>query len=142
MKKLLITIFSLLFIVSFSLAQSKKKSGKLDRKTYTCDVTQDGKKKSNPDELKFSGGVFQCKTLLDDDFKASEYETTTDSSASPPVITFTCEAKNEKEDVYTWTGTVTGDDIQGTATLVSKKGKTKKSFTYSGTLKGKKPKKN
>ena len=143
MKKTIITLLSLLLFVSFGNAQSKKKSGKLDRKSYTCDVTPDGKKKAEPvkDELKFSGGTFQCKTLTDEGFKASEYDATVDSSASPPSYSFTCNAKDDKDDTYTWTGTVTGDDIQGTGVLTNKKGKTKKSCTFSGTLKGKKPKK-
>lgn len=139
MKKIIVSLLGFLLIINLSYAQSKKKSGKLDRKSYTCQVIL--KKKSAVDELKFAGGTFQCKTLLDEGFKASEYETTVDSSASPPTITFTCEAKDDKENVFTWTGTVTGDDLEGTATLTDKKGKTKKSYSFNGTLKGKKPKK-
>ena len=143
MKKTIVTLLSLLLFINFGYSQSKKKSGKLDRKTYTCDVTPDGKKKATPvsDELKFTGGTFQCKTLIDEGFKASEYDVTVDSSASPPSVTFTCNAKDDKDNVYIWTGTVSGDNIEGTGTLVTKKGKTKKSCTFSGMLKGKKPKK-
>jgi hypothetical protein len=143
MKKMIVTLLGFLLIINLGYAQSKKKSGNLDRKTYACDVTPDGKKKAKavPDELKFSGGTFQCKLLLGENFKVSEYDATVDSSTSPPTITFTCEAKDEKENVFIWTGKVTGDDIEGTATLTNKKGKTEKSFSFSGTLKGKKSKK-
>ena len=45
MKKILITLISLALIGNFANAQSKKKAaGKLDRKTYTCDVTPEGKR--------------------------------------------------------------------------------------------------
>lgn len=142
MKNTLYVLLGFALMLNVSQAQSKKKSGKLDRKTFTCQVLPDAKKpKPIPDELKFSGGTFSCKTMTDDGFKATEYDVTFDSTTSPPTCTFTCDAKNDKEDVYSWTGKITGDDIDGTATLVTKKGKTKKSFSFTGTLKGKKPKK-
>ncbi|MGP8214290.1 MAG: hypothetical protein ACLQQ4_01870 [Bacteroidia bacterium] len=138
MKKTIVTLLGFLMVMNFSYGQAKKKSGKLDKKTYTCVITPAGKKKSLPDEIKFSGGIFQCKELTDAGFKPSEYEATVDTVAFPHETSFTCEAKDDKDNTFTWEGKVTGDDIEGSATLTDKKGKTKKSLTFTGTLKGKK----
>jgi len=140
MRKIIATLLGIMLILNFTYAQSKKKSGKLDKKTYVCEVLPDGKKKANIDELKFVSGTFQSKDMTDDGFKAAEYETTIDSSGAQRIISFTCTAKDDKEGTYEWTGKVTGDEIEGTGKLTSAKGKTKKSFSFTGSLKGKKTK--
>lgn len=143
MKKIAQVGITLALMVNVAFAQSKKvPPGPLDKKTYTCDVTEDGKKKPETvkDDLKFSAGKFQCKSLLEEGFKPTAYEATTDSSEKPYVTTFTVEAVGEKELMYKWDGTITEDNIEGTATL-TKKGKQKAAYTFTGTLKGKKPKK-
>lgn len=137
MKRITATLLALLCMISFSYAQ-RKKPGKLDRKTYEVEMLIVGKKKATIDEFKFVSGTFQCKLMTDDEFRASPYDATVDSSTSPPTITYTCTAKNAKDDQFTFTGTVKGDDIEGTADLVDKKGKAKKSYTYTGVTKGKK----
>lgn len=142
MKKLVQVGITLALMVNVAFAQSKKvPPGPLDKKTYTCEVTEDGKKKPETvkDDLKFATGKFSCKLLLEEGFKATPYEASTDSTEKPYVTTFTVTAEGEKEMVYTWEGTITEDGIEGTATL-TKKGKTKKSYTYTGTQKGKKTK--
>jgi hypothetical protein len=138
MKKVIVTLLSFLLIVNFSHAQAKKKGGKLDRKTYVCEFILTGKKKAEGDEVKFSGGTMVCKMMQDDGFKATAYESSVDSSSAPPVISFSMEAKDDKENTFKWEGKVTGDDIEGTAIITDKKGKVKKSYSFDGVIKGKK----
>jgi hypothetical protein len=139
MKKIIFTLLGLMLVVGFSFGQAKKPhKGKLDRKTYEIEVLPDGKKKATIDELKFVSGSLDSKMMTDDGFKAAPYDASVDSSATPPEISFSCTASDDKEGTYEWTGKVTGDDIEGSGKLTTKKGKTKKSFTFSGTLKGKK----
>ena len=142
MKKGIVLLIGLILMIGFANAQSKKGKGrKLDKKTYVCDFLQSGGKDAFQDELKFVNGQFLCGIMQDDGFRATEYEATIDSAGGDaPTITFTCSAKNDKGDEYLWTGKVTGDDMTGTGCLVNKKGKTKKSYTFSGTLKLKKGK--
>lgn len=144
MKKVIQFCIALALVSGTAAAQKKEKvpPGPLDKKTYTCDVTEDGKKKPETvkDDLKFASGKFSCKMLMSEGFQATPYEAVFDSSASPITCTFTAEATGEKELVFKWEGTITEDGVEGTAVL-SKKGKTKKSYTFTGTQKGKKPKK-
>jgi hypothetical protein len=140
MKKVVVALLGFLLLVSFASAQTKKKvtKGKLDKKAYVCTFLQGGGKDAFQDELKFTAGTFLCGIMTEDGFKAAAYDCIVDSSGDTPTITFTCEIKNAKEDVYSWSGTITGDDITGNASLANKKGKIKKTYTFNGTLKGKK----
>lgn len=141
MKKAIQIGFILLFTVNISFAQSKK-GGPLDKKTFTCEFIEEGKKKAEPvkDDLKFTGGKFQCKILLNEGFKATVYEFSIDSTDSSMPLTFWADIPGEKDEIFKWTATVTGDEIEGTATLF-KKEKVKKRYNFSGTIKGKKVKK-
>ena len=130
-------LLAFIFVAGVAYGQAKK--GPLDKKIYTCEVTQDGKKKATPvkDDLKFATGKFNCKTMTEEGYKTAAYEAEVDSSSTPPTYTFRCESA-DGEDSFTWEGTIDGEgNISGTATI-TKKGKTKKSFTYTGSQKGKK----
>ena len=131
---------ALAVVLCTGVAFGQAKKGPLDKKTYACEVTQDGKKKAEPvkDDLKFATGKFSCKMLTEEGYKASPYEAEADSTVTPPTYTFRCEAAGEKDESFTWEGAIDGEgNISGTATI-TKKGKTKKSFSYTGVLKGKK----
>ena len=52
---------------------------------------------------------------------------------------FTAESVNGDKEKLAWTGSVTGEDIEGTI-ILSKKEKVKKQWTFSGTQKSKKKK--
>ncbi len=145
MKKIIGATLMLAFMASTVLAQKKEKvpPGPLDKKTYTIDLTKDGKKPgpAEKEELSFKMGKFSWKKMIADGYKATAYEATFDSTASPITCTFSVEATGDNKDlVYKWDGTITGDDVEGTAAVL-KKGKQKESYTFTGTLKGKKPKK-
>jgi len=142
MKKLVFALLSFVLIANIATAQTKRKSnkGKLDKKSYVCTFLLAGGKDAFQDELKFANGTFICGIMQDDGFKASSYDAIIDSTADPRTITFTCSATNEKGDDYEWTGTVTGENMVGKATLSNKKGKLKKSYTFDGDLKSTKKK--
>lgn len=141
MKKI-VTLIAAIALVSFGFAQKKPTSGPLDKKSYIIELVQDGKKKAEPikDELKFAAAKMSAKMITEEGFKANIYDASPDSSATPITVSFSCEAKGESADnTFKWEGTITEDAIEGTAAIY-KKGKVKKSYTFSGTLKGKKTK--
>ena len=130
---------------SFSLRQPKTKVA-LDGKTYIVELYIDGKeKKYADDDLKFNTGKFKSVLFMDWGFTGAIYNCTPiDTTSEKKIYTFDCETKpNDKGEIMTWGGTVTGEDIEGTAELQTKKGKTVKSYVFNGSLKpkpGSKPK--
>ncbi|MEW6468553.1 MAG: hypothetical protein AB1458_06495 [Bacteroidota bacterium] len=124
---------------AFTSYQTKPKLP-LDTKTYVVEVLQDGKSKPicPDDELKFNTGKFKSVLFMDWGFSNSPYNCTViDSTSEKKIYTFDCETKpNDKGEIMIWSGTVTGEDIEGTAEL-QRKGKTVKTYTFSGTLKAK-----
>jgi uncharacterized protein YxeA len=144
MKKHLI-IF-LIAVLPLSLLAQTPQKGPLDKKTFIIDITKEGKKKPmDPDEIKFDAAKFKSKTFADWGFtKAMPYKITSIDSTTTPgvkIYSFTVETINDIKEVMTWEGTIKGEDIDGTAELVSAKGEHKYSYTYTGKLKGKPGKK-
>lgn len=146
MKNALQLAAAIILLVNVTVAQSTKvPPGPLDKKVFSVETTEENKKKAEPfkDDLKFDKGKFSCKKMNEEGFmKPSPYEATYDSSATPITCSFTVDAKDDSDNTFKWDGTITfGDEIsiEGTASIVNKKGKQKKSYTYSGALKGKKP---
>ena len=111
-------------------------------KIFIIDLAAQGKKAGDPvpDELTFKSGKFTSKVMkTDEKFAPAVYTAELDTSdAANKVITFECESKNPDTEHLKWTGTITGEDIEGTAVWTNKKGKIKKEYTFSGALKGKK----
>ena len=133
-----------LIVSAFSnqaLAQ-KKKEKLLDGKTYIITLTEEVSKKPTkplPDEITFKSDKLKSKTMDDKyKFNAGSFTATVDSSnAEEPIITFDAELKGETDDILTWHGTISGEEIEGSA-IWNKKGKTKKSYSFSGSIKKKK----
>ncbi len=126
-------------------AQKKPPPDKLlANKIYTIELAAQGKKAGDPeaDEITFKSDKFTSKLMkTNEKFAPAAYTAELDTSdAANKVITFECESKNPDTELLKWTGTITGEDIEGTAVWTNKKGKTKKEYTFSGTLKGKKQK--
>ncbi|MCC7302926.1 MAG: hypothetical protein IT233_09800 [Bacteroidia bacterium] len=142
MKSLHLLLLSLLFTGGGMLAQTAKKGGPLDGKIYIIEIFLDGKeKKWHDDDLKFMAGSKLKSVLFADwNFSANLYEgTVIDSTSEKKVIVFSCETKkNDKGEIMIWSGTVTGKEIEGTIELQNSSGKTKKSFTFTGSEKEKK----
>ena len=89
------------------------------------------------DEISFKSEKLNSKFMTaQNHFPAAAYTVTVDSSATPATISFVSEGKSSDGEDIKWEGTVTGDDIEGTATI-SKKGKTKKEYSYTGSVKAK-----
>lgn len=155
MKKLTSLIFSsrgaiavlmLMFSLSSSAAFAQKKEKKekiIDNQTYTVTLTEEASKKPTkplPDELSFKGEKLKSKALNEKyKFGSGNFTAVIDSSnIEEPIITFEAEMKGETDDdVLNWKGTINGEDIEGTATW-NKRGKVKKEYSFSGTLKKKK----
>jgi hypothetical protein len=117
-----------------------KKGGPLDGKIYIIEIFIDGKeKKWNDDDLKFTGGKLKSVLFQDWEFGAAPYEgIVIDSVSEKKIYTFNCETKpNPKGEIMIWSGTVTGNEVEGTIEIQSKKGKTTKSYVFNGAEKEK-----
>ena len=146
MKKTILSIGLLaaafLFSSEYTFAQSKKKTKDkiLANKVYTVDIAETtGKKigKKSTDEISFKSEKLNSKFMTSENhFPATTYTVTVDSTANPPEITFTSEETNADGETLKWEGTITGNEIQATA-VISKKGKTKKEYDITGTMKEK-----
>ncbi len=121
-------------------ATPKEKDNLLAGKTFTVELTdKNAKKKDKPtaDEISFKGGKLNSKFMsAENKFPASVYTAQSDSSSSGNDISFSAEGKNPDGEEIKWQGTVSGEAIEGTA-VISKKGKTKKEYSFSGNLKTK-----
>ncbi len=139
-----ITLFLMLTSALTLNAQAQKKGTAVDGNTYLVEILEDGKKKpltteEAPDDLKFTGGKFKSVLFTDWGFSGAVYNLTAiDTTSENKIYTFDVETKpNNKGETMTWSGTITGESIEGTAELL-RNGKTKKTYTFSGTLKKKK----
>jgi hypothetical protein len=140
-------LFSLLLISSPVILTAQvpnNTKGPLDGKTFTVDTYKEGKKKPlDADELKFALGKFKSKYFADWGFtKASKYQIiSVDSTSGTKTYSWTAETTSDIKETMTWSGTITGEEIEGTSEIVNDKGKQTYSFTFSGKLKGKPAKK-
>ena len=146
MKKI---IFSLLVVVAATtvFAQKKKEKSAIEGKIYdvtTFEIKGGKSGKSLPDQISFKTQKVKSKVISEKiDWAAVKYTVTSDSSHTESEgdavreINFEAEGTNDKEETLKWTGTISNYSIDGTITL-SKKGKTKKEFTFSGSEKAKK----
>lgn len=138
-------VISLLLIAApLAVFSQPPAKGPIDGKTFTVDVYKEGKKKLyDHDDLKFGAGKFKSVLFADWGFtKASKYQITVDStSSSTKIYSWTVETINDIKEKMTWSGTITGEDIEGASELVNAKGETKYNFTFTGKLKGKAGKK-
>lgn len=141
-KHLIILLSSVLPFVS--LAQAPQK-GPLDGKTFIIEIFKEGKRKPmDPDEFKFAAAKFKSKSFVDWGFtKPGPYKITSidSSNATTKIYSWTAETINDIKEVITWTGTINGEDLEGSSVLVNAKGETKWSYTYTGKLKKKPGKK-
>lgn len=143
-----------LFISNLTFAQKVKvvKDKLLDNKVYEIEINEDGAKKPKPikDEMSFKAQKIKSK-YMDEKFMLNsgmyvvEVDTayvegeTEGSQVMEKTINFTAESVNGDKEKLAWTGSVTGEDIEGTI-ILSKKEKVKKQWTFSGTQKSKKKK--
>lgn len=121
-----------------SYAQIKSKDKLLEGKTYQVTFTEQGKKKAEPaaDEILFRTDKINSNYMLkENNFTASTYTATADSTSGSLVITFNSDSQNADNDKLKWSGTVKGENIEGNAVMSDKKGKVKKEYTFTGKLK-------
>lgn len=135
------TAMLLLVIHNGAFAQGKKQKDILDGKTFKVEITEEKEGKAStktyPDEFFFKSNKFRAKIATESGFSSNSYETTIDSTATPPVIEFSIESKNpDSQERFSCEGIVKGDYIEGTAYYI-KKGKTKNTYKFSGDLKQK-----
>ncbi|MFL5762904.1 MAG: hypothetical protein ACJ77K_03110 [Bacteroidia bacterium] len=137
----LIALIALGTTSAFAQAEKKKKSP-FDGRIYsiTLNEEKEGKKKPDPIKEDFS---FQpvCKakstTLSNEGFMQTDYDYEVDSTTTPVTYKFTIEAKDNDNTRFSWEGTLSGDNIEGTA-ILRKKGKIQHSYNFTGTWKNKK----
>ena len=125
------------------LAQTPPPKLPLDGKKFTAEIVEDGKKKPlDPDDLSFMSGKFKSSLFADvgwDFNKAAKYQITKDSTTAEgiKIYSWVADLVNENEEKLSWSGSIKDEDIEGTIELVSKKGKTQKTYAFTGKLKKK-----
>lgn len=143
--RLSVLLFGLVLIASQTLAQRRPKDKILDRRVFvvTMEQQRDRKNKLEPfeEELSFRSNRMSSKHMRSQagggfmlgDYAVSKVEKVMDEN----VIHFQAINKNQKGMSLKWEGKVFGGRVEGTA-IVSKKGKIKQEFVFSGALKQKK----
>ena len=152
--KIRLTFVAFMLLSSASWAQKAKvvKDKLLDKKIFEIEINEDGAKKPKPvkDEMSFTGQKIKSK-YMDEKFMLNsgvytvEVDTsyvegeTEGSQVMEKTISFTAESVNGDKEKLAWSGSVTGEEIEGTI-ILSKKDKVKKQWTFSGTQKTRKKK--
>lgn len=136
-----IVLIALALSPLFVIAQNPNK-GPLDGKKFTAEILEEGKKKPlDPDDLSFVAGKFKSVVFADWGFtKPIKYQINSiDSTTTQGVKIYSwgVELVNDTEEKLNWSGSINGEDIEGTIELINKKGVTKKNFTFTGKLKKK-----
>lgn len=106
-------VCSLVLVLVFSIAASQPASsqeGALDGKTFAGEMGESGKEKAEKDELVFKDGKFSSVACEKYGFGEAPYT----SAVNGDTTTFEAETVSEKEGKMKWTGTVTGDKLDGT----------------------------
>ena len=115
---------------------AQKKDKLLGEKQFDIELNEQGKKKTPApvkDQLLFRADKISSNYMMREYvFTASAYKATADSTSSSPVITFESDSKNADGDLLKWSGTVTGEAMEGTAVITDKKGKSKAEYTFKG----------
>ncbi|MCF8463355.1 MAG: hypothetical protein K9G41_00835 [Flavobacteriales bacterium] len=134
----------LLVLVQSAFAQKRPKDKLLDRKVFviTMEEVSDKKKKEEPfeEELSFRTNKMSTVQMRSADrggFQMGEYAISkVEKLMEDAVYHFQAINRNQKGMSLKWEGKVLVDQIEGKAT-VSKKGKIKEEYTFSGALKEK-----
>lgn len=135
-------LFMIILMVSLDsvYSQRRPKDRILDKKEFaiTLELQEDKKKKQEPieDELSFRSNKAWSKHMQSQSnggFLRGAYALKTEEMMGEKVYHFQIINKNAKGMSLKWEGKVLGERIEGTATI-SKKGKVKEEYTFSGTL--------
>ena len=113
---------------SLSFGQAKKNAGPLDGKKFIVVLVQD-EKKEIPDEISFAAGKFKDAYFTKDwAFPAKPYNVTYVDSTSDgnKIYSFMYESANDNNEKIAMQGSIDGDNLEGTAEITNKKGKTVK----------------
>lgn len=146
-KKNLVLLLTLGFVFfslkSFSQQQKPLNDTLLNGKIFTIELTEDVGSK-NPriteDDISFKADKFKAKMMTKDyQFKSAAYTAKMDAATGK--IEFEATIKNPDDALITWTGTVKGEEIEGSAEWVKKNGVTKMMYTFTGSIKKPKSKK-
>ena len=131
-----------IFCFAFTASGQARKKNPLNGKTFVIELTPvDDERKGwqwKKDEISFFGGRLSSDVMTKkEEFPGAKFTFTSDSAAAN-VSTFHAEHKNMGDSEIIWNGTLSGDDIEGTAEWTNLQGTFNYSFT--GMLKGKKKK--
>ncbi len=124
-------------VVKGSICFAQKNENVLSNKNYIVVVTEknvSGKTETMNDVIQFKSGKVSSKFSNVNGFSVAIYVVTIDSSASSKMIIFTAQTTNPDKEIMKWTGTISGEAIEGKA-ICDHKGKSKHEYSFTGTLK-------
>ena len=141
MKTIFAFIISALICFSFfASGQVKEKKNELNGKTFSIKLNlTEGKRKGwqwSTDEISFHSGKLQSKVMsTKEKFPLADCAITVESSSPEKTFSFAVTVNNPGGSEIIWKGTVTGNNIEGTAVWTNMKGT--QSYSFSGKMKGK-----
>ncbi len=128
-----------LLILASPSAYAQKKDKLLGEKNFDVELTEQGKKKPSApvkDQILFRAEKLSSTYMMREFvFTASSYTASVDSTSGTSIITFASDSKNADGDLLKWSGKVQGENMDGTAIITDKKGKSKAEFTFKGQMK-------
>lgn len=140
-KALFISVLVTFLATHYSIAQSRAKDRILDKKQFTISLhLKDDKRETEPinDQLNFRSNKAwsnHLQSLSNGGFLRGDYAILSkEELLGEYVYHFQIINKNAKGMSLKWDGRYFGDQVEGTA-IISKKGKVKEEYTFSGSLK-------
>lgn len=120
---------SLAFLLTFSLflVPLAWATSPLDGKTYKGEVKTEGEEKGDEDSFIFKDGTFRSSACDEYGFKEAPYTLINKDG----YLHFTATTKNKEGGTITWSGSVTGANIEGTAHRKMASGKSA-TMTFTG----------
>jgi len=131
MKSKLLLILSCFMLIAAPLfaANNNNPTKALDGKTFAGTLTMKGDKPDS-DNFVFKNGKFRSTACDQYGYGEGDYRLSQNKDAWK----FTALTSNKEGNKMTWTGTVNGNSVKGTAVMLSKAGDMK-NFSFEGTLK-------
>ena len=103
--------------------------GMLDGKTYAGEIKSQSSEKPDADNFIFNHGTFRSTACDDFGYTAAPYSTGMKGGQT----TFHAETRNSRGASIAWNGSISGDEISGTAVMTDSEGE-KTNMTFKGTL--------
>lgn len=130
MKRLLVIGVAFLFVFS-GICFAETASNSFDGKTFVGEMAKRGAITGDPDSFIFADGKFRSTACDKYGYTSADYTANTVGGNT----VFTATTSNEEGAKLSWTGTLRGNEISGTALMTTSAGTPGDSYWFKGSLK-------